>query len=114
MTNQAEYPSDGVVTWDLWQQWRNETANPDGTVNDLGIARKAADWAREQSWIPVRERLPLIEDWYAVKFIEIGCEPGLPPKVAFFENAKNWDVDSDEQVTHWYPLPAPPTTQEQP
>jgi hypothetical protein len=100
-------------------------------MNDEILARGAdysdilLDAAREldrRSWIPVSERLPDVERSAhgSVECI-VACSTGLVTAMRYTENrvAKtekgrrprwewNWRVATWE-VTHWMPLPAPPT-----
>lgn len=64
----------------------------------------------EERWIPVSERLPENADWVLV--YASSNDGDLDPKV----NVAFWDEDRWEgeitivaEVTHWCPLPAPPT-----
>jgi hypothetical protein len=78
--------------------------------------------AAEPDWIPVSERLPNVgrSEYGSVECI-VACSTGLVTAMRYTENRNaktekgrrprwewNWRVATWE-VTHWMPLPAPPT-----
>lgn len=61
----------------------------------------------ERRWIPVSERMPERYDW-VIAYDEVGTT-----KSYFWEEAKRWIRDNGDElyaVTHWQPLPSPPST----
>jgi hypothetical protein len=103
----------------------NEQSIPSrGSVGEV-LAKGIADIIRiaaEPDWIPVTERLPDVErsPHGSVECI-VACSTGLVTAMRYTENRNaktekgrrprwewNWRVATWE-VTHWTPLPAPPT-----
>lgn len=87
--------------------------NPEEYISE-GTCRNIADHLLAngvtfQKWIPVTERLP--EDFVSV-IIYVPSESPLPMvKEAYRANefwATKMQIFSDEEVTHWMPLPEPP------
>ncbi len=128
MTNKAECPK---VPKELVRQWVAEYHGmPEDTRNiDFHIANKAAEWALQGAepvaWIPVSERLPedkVIVLAYIKESAPFAAKHYLNQWIAETQHVtltgdcpcRHGDIvdafDSVE-VTHWQPLPAPPTTQ---
>ncbi len=134
MNNKAEYPSD---EWNKFSEWYNKHVMDDEDQIDMRgaafmawEAQRALQGAEPVAWIPVSERLP--EDGVRV-LVATGRVPAiaccynrglisgslvwiadtsnysLPGDSPESEEAIIDNIDSDE-VTHWQPLPAPPTT----
>ena len=64
---------------------------------------------RAEGWIPVGERLP--KEYECVLVYRVGMPDFVGPIIAF-HNADGWFVDVMRDpltVTHWMPLPAPPS-----
>lgn len=71
-------------------------------------------------WIPVEERLPETRDWVLVIGIFVPEGGWFVPHIAEYFRG-SWRLDDDEysypedrhiKVTHWMPLPEPPTKEE--
>ena len=96
-----------------------------GSVDELGPVPRATDTGIRLSllrWIPVTERMPDVErsQHGSVECI-VACSTGLVTAMRYTENRNaktekgrrprwewNWRVATWE-VTHWMPLPAPPS-----
>jgi hypothetical protein len=64
-------------------------------------------------WIPVSERLPVSGMYLTVI---VGDDVGVShiDVSAFTASLDAWSIHWNEEVTHWMPLPAAPTTEEAP
>ncbi|MFV8856918.1 DUF551 domain-containing protein [Serratia fonticola] len=72
-----------------------------GTVATLYAAPVLNSPAIPDGWIPCTERMPEIEEQYYLTFAGGIIEVGY-----FFDG-----YFADQHITHWMPLPAPPTTE---
>jgi len=125
MKDEAEQsiPSRGSVAHPLAESLRDMSDTLNACGNDFSdILLDAARELDRRRWIPVTERLPDIEksSHGSVECI-VACSTGLVTAMRYTENkgAKtekgrrprwewNWRV-STWDVTHWMPLPAPPS-----
>ena len=88
---------------DLW---------PDMCINGARKGFLAGYQAAAPQWISVKDRLPEIGEWVLINGPEV-CQRIEPPSASWkAEYAWNTDHESfyyPEDITHWMPLPAPPT-----
>ena len=75
---------------------------------------------RQMRWIPVEERLPVVQDRYIVTACDEGCPYGegiwystVVVVADYYKGCWTWDdyrceYDISDIVTHWMPLPQPP------
>lgn len=75
---------------------------------------------QQTRWIPVEERLPVVQDKYIVTACDEGCPYGegiwystVVVVADYYKGCWAWDdyrceYDISDIVTHWMPLPQPP------
>ena len=75
---------------------------------------------QQTRWIPVEERLPVVQDRYIVTACDEGCPYGegiwystVVVVADYYKGCWTWDdyrceYDISDIVTHWMPLPQPP------
>lgn len=77
----------------------------------LGTQYKWEGWqarAAQSEWISVKDRLPE-NDTYVLAVTSRGLV--ISDRVCDYGRGKEWvSGHSDNPITHWQPLPAPPTT----
>lgn len=90
-------------------------ATDDVTSRDLARVVYNADYRKQSKWISVEERLP---DNYQEVLVYRGCHKGLMNVYTYTCNNQwedeygYWNGTDSEGITHWMPLPMPPTEKE--
>ena len=112
----------------VWTALCNYGSSPYPVVTQEIIDRLAAyedtgftpEEVRQMRWIPVEERLPVVQDRYIVTACDEGCPYGegiwystVVVVADYYKGCWTWDdyrceYDISDIVTHWMPLPQPP------
>ena len=78
--------------------------------------REQVEMSNENKWVPVEERLPPSGDDVLVFGLGVGFAGAGEVRLGtYWRDAKTWSVgesefrEQDAEVTHWQPLPAPPS-----
>lgn len=109
-----------VKLWDAAVEYCNENHKGDDrkyaachkTFLDAITSEAAREYWEGQGWVRVEDGLPEEFDKYSRSKTVLVFESGEIRYGWLYQESKNWGVDGrlgNINVTHWRPLPAPPT-----
>ena len=113
---------ENTQVWDILESWKHDAYKLLEDENKLNarIADLEAELAclrSEREWIPVSERLPLPAqkaDGYmsdSSELVHVFPRPEKDRAVCYLHYLGKWSCSAEVKVTHWMPLPPPPTAE---